>query len=280
MTAKVLIVYTRRDLITNAFFARQLNDSLERAGLGTSVISAESLLVATVEQLKDLKERTSLVIFRSRDVPLAKQMEELGFKIVNRPSLLEVATDKFKTYEFCRSHRLPTIQTTIADKSSETTLVTKLPLVIKDRYGHGGSSVVLLDDEDDVYTYLANADSGVFVVQTYLDDVLSEWRAYVIGTQIKYWIKKTPKSGDFRANLSKGATVEAKKPPIPIKSLAEQAISFLGEGAYGIDVVQTRHGNFLGEIEDPVGFRALYRLSLPNPTEALASYFASIIGED
>ncbi len=280
MTLRVLIVYTRKDLVTNLFFVKQLSDSLEKAGRDATVISTESLSFATIEQLEHLKESTSLVIFRSRDVALSKKMGEMGFKIINNPSLLELATDKLKTYEFCLSHSLPTIQTTTVEQSIEATLPHKVPLVIKDRYGHGGSSVVLLDTKDDVHTHLSNKALHLFVAQPFIDDVLCEWRAYVIGRQIKYWVKKTPKSGDFRANLSQGAKIEKKRPPDQIRSLVEQVVCYLGEGAYGVDILQTRHGNLLGEIEDPVGFRSLYRLNLTDITETLASYFISVSGHD
>ncbi len=276
MPRRALIVYARGDLVINAYFAARLRKSVAETGLSPFVVTSQSLLATSQNQLKELKELSAIVIFRSRNVSLSKGLEEIGFKVVNRSSLLEVATDKLKTFEFCHNHGIPTVQTVPLDASIVAELLSTQPVVIKDRFGHGGSSVSLLKNENDAYAYLSNASAADFVVQPFIDDVLYEWRAYVIGINVAYWVRKTPRTGEFRANLSQGAKITVATPPNAVSVVVNKAVSHLGEGVYGIDVLDTTQGALLGEIEDPVGYRSLYQLHCLDPTKPLANYYLSV----
>ncbi|SHE65034.1 Glutathione synthase/RimK-type ligase, ATP-grasp superfamily [Ferrithrix thermotolerans DSM 19514] len=267
----VLILYSRHELKRNQFFVKQLRGALRGSGVKTKVLSTETIKNYSNKGLASTCSDVALILMRSRDTSLATALSQLQIKVLNDPWLLKLATDKYSTYIFAKEMSIATPPTKVLTPEQLKDLPFDYPYVVKDRFGHGGDSVFLVSDPISAQRYIPCATSNNLVVQPFVHDVVAEWRAYVVGDEIFAWVKKVPRPGEFRANYACGSSISISAPPDEVHSVAKRIKSVLGSGLYGIDIIETRNSCILGEIEDPVGFRALYILG-KDPTTAIANF--------
>jgi glutathione synthase/RimK-type ligase-like ATP-grasp enzyme len=89
-------------------------------------------------------------------------------------------------------------------------------------------------------------------------------RVVVAGGRVVGGAKRVAAPGEWRTNVSLGGRSQAAKPPALAQSLALQAAAAIGGDLVGVDLLPTRKGFVIAELNGAVDFRPSYALGREN----------------
>jgi RimK family alpha-L-glutamate ligase len=199
------------------------------------------------------------IIFR---VDALHWLEERGVVVVNSPRAIERSVDKFYTDALLAQAGVPTPETVVCEGVDEAmAAVTRLgDVVIKPLFGSMGHGLVRVSDPDTalrVVRALAQI-RAVFYVQRALDHGGRDVRAFVVGGRVVGAIERTAAAGDWRSNVSRGASARACELPGEWTSLAVRAAAAIGADYAGVDLLPDADGSvFVLEVNGIPGWRGL-----------------------
>ncbi len=246
------ILYDRSDLEVNRFFAGKLEEGLEGHGFDASVVTADAIPEGTPD----------VVVNRSRDWELARDLESRGARVFNSSEVSRIANDKLESYRLARKVGVPFLPISVPGEP----LPPGPPWVVKSRSGHGGTEVFRADSIEEVQS--ACAGIGDPLIQTMASEPGRDMRAYVLDGKILACVMRS-NGHDFRANYKLGGSIELCDPPEGVAGMVSRLCDALPSDLIGIDFVFDGKPMF-NEIEDAVGTRMLYALTDLDPAGLLA----------
>ncbi len=134
------------------------------------------------------------------------------------------------------------------------------PVIIKIQEGTQGVGVILAESEKSARSIMDTfykMDTAI-LLQEYIQDSNGEdIRAVVVGQKIVASMKRTCTVGDFRSNVHRGATTA----PITLtpkeRFIALNATKYLGLGVAGVDIIQSKKGPLLLEVNASPGLQGI-----------------------
>ena len=240
------------------------NDSLVAAG--------EALGIHTVQ----LTPREALHSLRAADVALARldvletcdgiedgmrELEKLaaeGVLVLNPPAALACTHDKLLTSRALRRAGLPHPHTWLIGEGLPSP-VPELPVVLKPRHGSWGRGVTLCRTHDEVQeaTRELYSDHGV-LAQELVPPLGWDARLVVAGGRIVGSARRIAAQGEWRTNVSLGGRSVGFAPPPLARTLAILAADAVHADLVGVDLLPTRNGWVIAELNGAVDFRAWY----------------------
>ena len=256
-----LIVYSSLDKDKNTWFINKCIKSFKDRGV--SLIYKEDKDALTYIQDNEV----SFVIYRGRDYQLVKAIEEIGIRCFNNHFTNKVANDKFLTFQFLSSMKMPLVPT-----FSSLEEVGSFPLIMKSVDGHGGQEVYLNNDKKAAETN--KKENKRYVYQRYYPNN-SDLRLYVLNKQVIGAVLRQNKN-DYRSNFSLGGEVKAYKPSKRLMDLAIKVATLLNADYIGVDFIKANNRWCINEVEDPVGARMLYKTSNIDVVDLFVDYICSL----
>jgi RimK family alpha-L-glutamate ligase len=183
------------------------------------------------------------IIFRMN---ILQRLSESGVRVVNPPRSLEIAIDKWLTLDRLQAAGLPVPQTICCqgrDAALEAFERLGGDVVIKPLFGGEGRGIMRVDQPDlawRVFTTLEQLGSVIYV-QEFLEGPGYDIRVLVIGERAVA-VRRTAR-GDWRNNLSRGATAEPIALDGDLERDARTACRSLGLEIAGVDFIPTRGGD-------------------------------------
>ena len=190
-------------------------------------------------------------------------LESLGVRVINSFESLTITGNKLFTTLRLRKNNVPTPKTVVAfspEKALEGFRSLGDKAVIKPVIGSWGRMVALLDSY-----YSAKA---IFEEREYMDPIyqiyyLQEFvkrpprdiRVFVVGQRAIAAIYRNQPEGDFRTNTALGGKAENCPVTKEIEDLAVKASLAIGEGVYGVDMMETDSGYVVHEVNGTVEFK-------------------------
>lgn len=223
------------------------------------------------------KQLPDFVVFRAIYPFLSRHMELMGIPVYNNSFVSEVCNDKAKTYQYLAKTGIPMVDSCFYKNNQlRDGLYISAPTVIKAVDGHGGSQVLLVENQKDYDIRADEISKGIgnsdFVVQPLTGTKCQDLRVYVIGKKIIASVLRTSKEG-FRANFSLGGDVRLYQLSDEEKKIVNTIIREFAFGLVGIDFIIGDNGELIfNEIEDVVGSRMLYKCSDINIVELYLKY--------
>jgi RimK family alpha-L-glutamate ligase len=237
-----------------------------------------------------LEPQRALAVLRPGDVALARldvrdeldgiesgtgELETLaadGVDVLNPPGALLAAHDKLLTAGVLRHAGLPHPATTLL-ASTVPAATPELPVVLKPRFGSWGRDVVLCSTPEELGAALARVRSthwfhehGV-IAQELIEPFGWDLRIVVAGGRVVGSARRVAQPGEWRTNAALGATVEpAAAPPLACE-LALAAVEAVGGDLAGVDLLPTRDGFVVIEVNGAVDFRPIYARGSDNVYE-------------
>ena len=245
------------------------NDALVAAGRAWGV---ESELV---------DPRRALMLLEPGDVALARldvrealdgiergtgELERLaagGVEVRNPPAALVVAHDKLLTSRTLRLAGLPHPHTTLLSPAMPAA-VPELPLVLKPRFGSWGREVELCSTADELDAALVRLQRKAWfrehgaLAQELVEPRGWDLRVVVAGGRVIGAACRLARGGEWRTNAALGAYVEPVEPPPIAQALALAAARAARSDLVGVDLLPTRTGFVVLELNGAVDFRPLY----------------------
>ncbi|MBV8258872.1 MAG: ATP-grasp domain-containing protein [Actinobacteria bacterium] len=192
-----------------------------------------------------------------------ERLAAAGVHVLNTPAALVAAHDKLLTARVLRLAAVPHPHTWLLAEGVRHP-DPELPLVLKPRFGSWGRDVVLCRTRDEVDAALASASfKGWFrehgaVAQELVPPLGWDLRVVVAGGRIVGSARRVAMPGEWRTNAALGARVEPAPAPPLARTLALAAAAALRLDLAGVDLLPTRNGFVVLEVNGAVDFRPAY----------------------
>ncbi|GLZ79649.1 ATP-dependent carboxylate-amine/thiol ligase [Actinorhabdospora filicis] len=179
---------------------------------------------------------------------VARRLELAGVHVLNSAAAIEVCNDKgLQAIAFARES-VPHPESRHAwsvDQVREAVRAVGWPAVIKPVSGAWGRGVTRVLDEPCLEAWIGGRESAdgsgklfPVLVQRHVDKPGSDLRVVVVGRTPIAAIRRS--SADWRTNTHLGASIEGVPVTRDMAKLCAQVVDVLGDGFYGVDLVEDR----------------------------------------
>lgn len=270
-------------LVVNAFLRTPSFVETEAAflkaaeGAGVRLTLRDNASFLTADSFKNLPPAA---LFFDKDLRLAQLMEQKGMRLFNRARAIALCDDKTATYLALEEAGLPQPRTILGPVTfpgvgygdmaflDEIARELGLPLVIKEGYGSFGRQVYLAETVADMRRILLATGASPLLFQAFIQESAGEdLRIYVVGGRAIATIHRVNTEGDFRANLENGGEAYSYQPSAEEARLAIAACEAVRADFAGVDLLMSRQGPLVCEVNSNAHFLGLQAATGVNPAE-------------
>lgn len=279
--------------IENAFWnssgTQALKKSLTDAG---KLYGLEFIVRSNADFLKagSYQNIPGTALFWDKDIQLAQLLEAKGLRLFNSARAIEVCDDKTLTYIALKDSGLPLPATLICPATYRNVGFTSIdflqdaaeslgfPFVIKTGRGSFGNQVFLPQNLTEAASILNEFAGEPLLFQRFIKEIAGQdLRVYVVGGQVVASMKRVNHEGDFRANIARGGSASEHSVTLQEEALALSACNLLSLDFAGVDLLLSKDGPILCEVNSNAHFKALYELTGKNPADHIARLIAEAI---
>ncbi len=136
------------------------------------------------------------------------------------------------------------------------------PVVVKVIKGTQGIGVVLCETQNAAESSIEafrDLASGVLVQEFIEESSGADLRCIVVGTRVVAAMRRQAQAGEFRSNLHRGGTADIVKLSAEEKDVAIRAAEAVGLRVAGVDILQSKRGPLVVEINSSPGLEGIER---------------------
>jgi ribosomal protein S6--L-glutamate ligase len=193
-----------------------------------------------------------------------RQLEMMGVYTPNSSDAVLRARDKLRCLQILAAKGLDMPATVFGDNPDDTADVLGMlgdpPHVIKLNEGSQGTGVVLAEKKSASQSVI-EAFRGLyanFLVQEFIGEAKgSDLRCFVVGKKVVAAMQRDASPGEFRANLHRGGTAKVANLSAEERRIAVQAASALGLGVAGVDMLRSKRGPLILEVNASPGLEGI-----------------------
>ncbi|MEO9150580.1 MAG: 30S ribosomal protein S6--L-glutamate ligase [Burkholderiaceae bacterium] len=197
-----------------------------------------------------------------------RQFEMMGVHTPNSSDAVLRARDKLRSLQLLAREGIDLPRTVFGDYPDDTTDLLQMlgdpPHVIKLNEGAQGQGV-LLAEKRAASQGMIEAFRGLyanFVVQEFIGEAGGgDLRCFVIGNRVAAAMHRQAPEGDFRANLHRGGIASAVKLSELEIEVALRAAATMGLGIAGVDLLRSRRGPLVLEVNASPGLEGIEKAS-------------------
>jgi tetrahydromethanopterin:alpha-L-glutamate ligase len=266
-TANIGVVITDPDDWTaNAFMTNIRKRGANAIPITLSTVSAsisDSDFAIFDTDLKDILELDAIIV---RDVGISFALEQISFKfdllrlfetanipVMNSPTAIQNAANKFFSFHLFKQAQLPIPRTVITSDLGVALKTTKEleNVVAKPIFGSQGKGIVKLENaQPELKRKLATLlkERGVLYLQQFVPNPGRDIRVFVVGEEALGAIYRISQTGSFISNLSQGGTPLKCDLTEEMQALAVNAANAVGADFAGVDLIEGDEGLFVLEV--------------------------------
>lgn len=195
---------------------------------------------------------------------LARQFEAMGVYVLNNASAILKSRDKLHSLQLLLTKGLEIPTTGFANSPVETAdlidMVGGAPLVVKLLEGTQGRGVVLAETRkaaEGVINAFKSLNANLLVQEFIKEADGKDLRCFVIDNKVVATIERRAAEGEFRANLHQGGSAHVARATAEERGLALRATKALGLRVAGVDIIRSRKGPLLLEINSSPGLEGI-----------------------
>lgn len=216
-----------------------------------------------------------------------RHLERLGVQTFNSSQSIETVRDKLFTHQILAQSNLPVAKTMLAKFPVDIDAVEKhlgLPVVVKTISGSQGTGVFLCESRghfEDLMQLVEATKSNVnIIIQEFVSTSHGrDLRVMVVGGKAVACMKRTSNDGSFKANYTRGGSVEAHELTPEIEWLSAEASRLLGLDIAGIDLLFDGEHYKICEANSSPGFQGLESCHDINVPELILSFICVRLGQ-
>ena len=231
------------------------------ATLSASISDSDFAIFGT--NLKDILALDAIIV---RDVGISFALEQISFKfdllrqfetanipIMNSPTAIQNAANKFFSFYLFKHAQIPIPHTVITSDLGVALKATKEfgNVVAKPIFGSQGKGIVKLEStQPDMKQKLAALlkERGVLYLQQFVPNPGRDIRVFVVGEEALGAIYRISQTGSFISNLSQGGTALKCDLTEEMRALAVNAANAVGADFAGVDLIEGDEGLFVLEV--------------------------------
>ncbi|MEO5811213.1 MAG: 30S ribosomal protein S6--L-glutamate ligase [Rhodanobacter sp.] len=193
-----------------------------------------------------------------------RQLEMMGVYTPNPAEAVLRARDKLRCLQLLAAQGIAMPTTVFGDNPDDTAdvlaLIGEPPHVIKLNEGSQGTGVVLAEKRSASQSVI-EAFRGLyanFLVQEFIPEANgSDLRCFVVGSKVVASMQREASPGEFRANLHRGGHASVATLSVEERRIALRAARALGLGVAGVDLLRSRRGPLLLEVNASPGLEGI-----------------------
>ncbi|CCC81133.1 lysine biosynthesis protein LysX [Thermoproteus tenax] len=205
---------------------------------------------------------------RSKVLPLAHTYESSGGISINSASSLYISHDKYLTYLALRRAGVPTPRTYLAfglDAALKAAESLGYPVIVKPLDGSWGRLVNLAKSQEDLVSIISHKrhlepSMQEFLVQEYVEKPGRDIRVTVVEGRAVAAIYRYA-AGDWRTNTARGGRAEPVRIDQELEDISAKAAEAVGALYAGVDVVESREGYKVLEVNGVPEFKNVQRVT-------------------
>lgn len=272
-------------LVVNAFLQGGSFEKMEQILVDTARLSGIRLITKTnADFIREgsLLDLPKAALFFDKDIRLADRLESRGMRLFNSARGISICDDKTLSALAIEKAGLPQPKTLLCPTtypgigygtaSFLETIVEELglPLVVKEGKGSFGKQVYLVDSLKTLADLVQRLGATELLFQRFIQEAAgTDLRLYVVGGEVVASIKRTNTQNDFRANLENGGVAQPYVPTHEEARLALQACEACQTDFAGVDLLQSKDGPLVCEVNSNAHFLGLMAVTGKNPALAI-----------
>ena len=244
-----------------------LVDEARKAGCTAELVDGRALFFEITDgdrsnQFGDIVLQRCISYYRS--LFLTRIMENFGAYVINNSRVAEVCGNKLITSMVLAKAGVPTPKTFVAlssDSVDEAAASLGYPVVMKPFVGSWGRMVSIARDQQMVDTIvelkesIPNPIEHMYYLQEFVDRPPRDIRAIVAGEEIIATVYRHAPANEWRTNVARGASTTSFKPDSELSETVLKAARAVGGGILGVDVMESRNGYVVHEVNNTVEFK-------------------------
>ncbi len=195
---------------------------------------------------------------------IVKEFEMNGVFSTAHALSISRARNKVRTLQILSRKHIPIPDTLFSinpdDIEHQIELLGGPPVIIKLQEGTQGLGVILAESKKSAKSIIDTfykMDTGI-LIQKYIEESNGEdIRIFVVGQKIVASMKRTSDVGEFRSNVHRGGITETVSPTPKEEHMALSATKHLGLGVAGVDIIRSKKGPLLIEVNASPGLQAI-----------------------
>ena len=209
---------------------------------------------------------------------IVRHFESMGvFSTVTATAILQ-SRDKWICFQELSKAALPTPKTVLGEGYDLATILEGFgygPVIIKTVQGTHGEGVILAESYQSAVSIIdtLRAAKMKFVIQEYIEESKgTDIRVIVVDGVVVAAMKRQSKAGDFRSNLHRGGSAIPFKLSQQEENLALKTARVLRLGVCGIDLLQSKRGPLVLEVNSTPGLEGIEKTTGLNISKQIISY--------
>lgn len=197
-----------------------------------------------------------------------------GHRVLNKPEALYKSRDKTLTYALLAHAGVPIPKTLLLGSTVSAEQLGQLvgpPWIVKNPIGTKGQGVCIVESERSLRSVIEvmRQDSDSLLLQEFIEEAAgTDTRVVVLGGKATVAATRTAQNKDeFRSNVHLGGKANTIEITPEISEIAEQATKVLGLDIAGVDLLKTKDGYLVVEVNGSPGLTAS-----PNLPAAVVDY--------
>ena len=195
---------------------------------------------------------------------IVKQFEMNNVFSTARSLGITRARNKVRTLQIMARKNIPIPETVFSINPDNIEEQIKIlggpPVIIKLQEGTHGLGVILAESKKSAKSIIDTfykMDTSI-LLQRYIEEADGEdIRIIVVGNKVVASMKRTSEIGEFRSNVHRGGDTEAIKPTSKEQYIALNACKYLGLGVAGVDLMRSKSGPVLIEVNASPGLKGI-----------------------
>lgn len=195
---------------------------------------------------------------------IVKQFEMNGVFSTARSLSITRARNKVRTLQIMARKGIPIPQTLFSinpnNIEEQIRLLGGAPVIIKIQEGTQGLGVILAESKKSAKSIIDTfykMDTSI-LLQQYVEEANGEdIRIFVVGNKVVATMKRSSEVGEFRSNVHRGGKTEAIEITQQEKQIALNATKYLGLGVAGVDLMRSKNGPVLLEVNASPGLQGI-----------------------
>lgn len=198
------------------------------------------------------------------ELALIDQLEGAGFLVINTASSIARSRDKFLTYRALASNGVDVPKTVLlktrAGLEEAFRLLGRAPYILKPTRGTHGIGVMLAESRqsaESIYDAFQGSVEGLMIQEFLRESRGTDIRAIVVGGKVVGAMRRRAARGEFRSNIHRDATGEPIRLTPKMRDIAVRACEVVGLEVAGVDLMESRRGPLVVELNTSPGFEGL-----------------------
>lgn len=195
---------------------------------------------------------------------IVKQFEMSGVFSIARSLAITRARNKVRTLQIMARKNIPIPETLFSinpdNIEAQIKILGGVPVIIKLQEGTQGLGVILAESEKSAKSIIDTfykMDTSI-LIQKFIEEANGEdIRIFVVGNKVVAGMKRTSEPGEFRANVHRGGNTQMIEPTPKEKQIALNAVKYLGIGVAGVDLLRSKKGPLLIEVNASPGLQGI-----------------------